>query len=483
MECNTTTWRIHNIKKQTKREALLKVIKESLGHENFTLSFRDYKRLAILITPEETLPDIIFRNKALDIRKLKREEKALKDIVTPLNTMSYEEQLEKKAKEVSDYYSFLQCTEGQIQMIQSPVQMGYRNKCEFTFGFSNEGKEMLGFRPTKFTSAPNLVADPRECVFNTSEEMLAVVEKINGYLSDRSGYVFNRLTKGGFLRLLVLRRIGEHFINILQVNCETMKEALENPLIMEFAQTLPEDVFISCSTGVFDGILRTADVHQVKGAQKEYKVHLNGCVFQVFPLGFFQVNSSVAEILTKTLQDSIQTDTLLDICCGSGLLGICIAKNTEKKVIGLEISEESINDAKRNAKENGVNAQYCCGSVEKTLPQVLSEIKGGASAVIDPPRSGISDKLVKAITSNPEISEIFYVSCSYTSVFSNIKNIAVHYALQKIYILDMFPYTKDVECLFHFVRKETSSEKAPETAEMERVEETAEIEKAEEAAP
>ncbi|KAI5126279.1 tRNA (uracil-5-)-methyltransferase [Nematocida parisii] len=454
MEYSTTTWRIHNIKKYTKRSALLKVLTESIGHQDFTLSFKDHKRLAILITKEEELPTIMFRNTELDIRKQKKEEKDVKDIVTPLNGLSYEEQLKKKAKEFSTCYSFLECMEDQIVSVASPVQMGYRNKCEFTFGVTHEGKEILGFRPTKFSSAPNLVADPKECVFNTPDEMLALVEKINQYLSSKSGHVFNRVTKEGFLRLLLLRRLGEHFITILQVNCESVKEALGNPLIMEFIEILPEDVFISCTTGVFDGIARTADIYQVKGAPKEYKVNVGECVFQVFPLGFFQINSSVAELMIKTLKDNIQTDNILDICCGSGLLGICLAKNTEKKVIGLEISEESINDAKRNAEENQINAKYYCGSVEKTLPLVLAKIKGTATAVIDPPRSGISDKMTKAITKYSNISEIFYISCSYTSVINNIKNIAKLYTLKNVYCFDMFPYTTGIECLFHFVRKE-----------------------------
>ncbi|KAI5189391.1 tRNA (uracil-5-)-methyltransferase [Nematocida minor] len=452
MESHTTTWKIHNIKKQTKRAALLQVIKSHLEHENFTLSFKDNKRLAILITLEDQLPSIVFCNRPLDIRKQKSEERSVKDIVTPLNGMTYEEQLAHKTAKVSDFCSFLNCSE--IESISSPMETGYRNKCEFTFGFTGEGKQVLGFRPAKFSSAPNLIADPMECTFNTPPEMLSLVEKINGYLDKNDGLVYNRITKKGLLRLLCLRRIGKHFISILQVNTETFEEALNSQLITDFIKILSEDAFITCSTGIFDGLLRTAEIKQVKGEPKEYEEVLNNCTFKVFPLGFFQVNLGVAELLTRTIQKSIQTETILDICSGSGLLGICTAKGTEKKVFGMEISQESIEDAKRNALINDVSAEYFCGSVEKTLPLVLAKVKETASALVDPPRAGISDKLVNEIISHKNISEIFYISCSYTSVKNNLLNISSKYALKKIYVLDMFPFTADVECIFHFVRKE-----------------------------
>lgn len=460
MQLNTTTWRIHNIKKHTKRDVLVRVIKEELGNENFSLSFKDNNRLGTLITVQDTLPQILFRNSPLDIRKQKNEERPVKDIVTPLNAMTYSEQLEKKTKLVAD--AFMSLGDIEVETIKSPVETGYRNKCEFTFGFTNESKEALGFRPSKFASAPNLVASPIECTFNTPSEMLSLVASVNTYLSERSGLVYNRITKEGFLRLLCLRRLGNNFISILQVNCETFEKALENPLICDFIKILPEDVFLACSTGIFDGILRTTELQQVSGTHKEYTEVLNGCVFEVFPLGFFQINRGVAELLAKTLQENIQTETILDTCCGSGTLGICAAKDTTKKVIGLELSEESIKDAERNAKRNNINANYYCGSVEKTLPCVLAKIKENATALIDPPRAGISDKLVNSIIAQKNISEIFYVSCSYSSVTNNIQNISKVYSLKKIYVLDMFPFTNDVECIFHFVRKENINAILPE---------------------
>lgn len=453
MSSHTTTWKIHNIKKQTKRAELFEVIQSYLEHENFTLSFKNNKRVAILISTEEAMPKIIFHGKPLDIRKQRTEEKKVEDIVTPLNSLGYAEQLEQKTKKISDFYSFLGCKG--IESISSPVEMGYRNKCEFTFGFSAENKQIVGFRPVKYTAAPNLIADPANCTFNTSPEMLLLVERINRYLEKaEEGLVYDRMTKKGLLRLLCLRRIGEHFISILQVNTETYEEAIENKLISDFTKILPEDLFISCATGVFDGLLRTADIKQIKGGPKEYREVLNGCTFEVFPLGFFQVNLGVADLLTKTLQKCIQTDTILDICCGSGVLGMCAAKGTDKKVVGIEISKESIDDAMKNASINGIEGDYFCGSVEKILPLVLAKIKKDASALIDPPRAGLSDKLISEIISHKNISEIFYISCSYTSVKSNIETIAKKYTLQKIYVLDMFPYTNDAECIFHFVRNQ-----------------------------
>lgn len=443
-------------------------IEKGLGHAQYSLSYKDNRPTAILITREAELPAIQHQNQLLHVKKRKLEVRELKDIVTPLHHLSYAEQLASKVKPVVELGRELGCASEQIEVLESPTQTGYRNKCEFTFGFTDAGAPVLGFRPVKFTDSPNLVADPQGCSYHVSQEMLAAVAAVNSYLASRPGLVFDRLSLSGHLRVLMLRKLGSTTVGVLQVHLGSPEELAAHPELQAFISAVPVDsLYVECTQNIFEGFRAESALQQVKGDTAEYFEQLGGCTFKVPVLGFFQVNLKVAELLAGLIKRLVSSATVLDICCGSGVLGICAAKDTSRQVLGIEISPDAVKNAEDNSRANQIDGSYICNSVEKVLNTELSQVLARAgcqratenepspsfSAILDPPRAGVSDKLMSRLAANPEISEIFYVSCNYRAVKLNLQTIISHgFTPKQIYVLDMFPFTKEVECVFHFKR-------------------------------
>ncbi|OAG30160.1 tRNA (uracil-5-)-methyltransferase [Nematocida displodere] len=453
MANETYTWKAHNIKKAVKRQEFLQSVEKCLGTKEFSLAYKDNNRTAILITKMDTLPPIIVKSQELTLKRKDSERKEVKDIVTPLNHLSYDEQLASKVASVEKFAAKLGCAS--IEIVKSPQETGYRNKCEFTFGFE-DGKPALGFRPGKYTDAPNNVANPSGCAFNTGAEMLGIVARINQHISTTTDLVYDRISQTGHLRVLLIRRIGQALIGVLQVNVSSNEEAVKVPEILAFIEFLPiEHVYVESNCTTFEGFRTTSVLHKVKGPETEYTETLNNSTFRVSPMGFFQINIPVAEIMCQTIQKEITTSTILDICCGAGLLGISTAKGTSNAVIGIEISPDAVKDAQENARVNQIKAKYYCGSVEQIIDSGIKEIQTGCTALLDPPRAGLSLKLIKKITDTPSISEIFYISCSYTQAKESIEEITKGgFKLERVHVLDMFPFTPAVECIFHYKRAE-----------------------------
>ncbi|KAI5172644.1 tRNA (uracil-5-)-methyltransferase [Nematocida sp. LUAm3] len=449
----TYTWEIHNIRRKTKRAELMEVIKKAIGPEVFDLSYRDNKPSGLLITNQSELPCIELKNKPLSIRRKKTEDtKKIEECVTPFCTMDYSSQLKKKVHDVQKLSNRLDGPE--VEAVESPIHMGYRNKCEFTFGVDKNNEATLGFRAIRFIYGPNLVENASACTYNISDEMLQIVSQINEQLKGKKELIYNRLEKTGYLRMLMLRRIGEDLVGVLQINAEDMEELSKSQELTHFLSSIPiPELYVLPDTTIYETISPGKECIRIKGEKQEYEQILGGCIFSLQPMSFFQINIPVAEILVKTIKDHLEDKTILDVCCGSGTLGICIAKGTEKKVLGVEIDPKAVESARKNAERNKVPAEYYKGNVEELLPCLMQMANNSCTALLDPPRSGTTDKLLKRVCENEKIQNIFYVSCNYQMIESNLKSIKDNgFILKKIYALDMFPYTNQLECLFIFNR-------------------------------
>lgn len=163
-----------------------------------------------------------------------------------------------------------------------------------------------------------------------------------------------------------------------------------------------------------------------------------GLTFQISAEAFFQVNTRCAELLFERVGEWVQqapsseadvvadgnkpsdgdgsaTDTLLlDVCCGTGVIGLTLAKKA-KKVVGLELVPQAVEDAKRNATANDVaNAVFFAGRAEQTLRDVLKDTSefGSVVGVVDPPRSGLHPDVIKALRKCKKMQHLIYVSCN-----------------------------------------------------------------------
>ena len=163
--------------------------------------------------------------------------------------------------------------------------------------------------------------------------------------------------------------------------------------------------------------------------------------FKISNRSFFQKNTNVAIKLYDYIKDNVDTNTnVLDLYCGIGSIGIYIA-NKAKSVLGIEIIEDAVKDAKNNAILNNIdNIKFISGKVEDNI----SNIDNIDTIIVDPPRVGINKNAINDIIKiNP--NKIVYVSCNSTTLARDINYLKEYYSIKKIKAFDMFPNTYHCE--------------------------------------
>ncbi len=174
----------------------------------------------------------------------------------------------------------------------------------------------------------------------------------------------------------------------------------------------------------------------IKG--KEYLIdEINNFKFSIYPESFYQINKEgMTSIYNKAKEYILTGNTLLDLYCGTGTIGIWMSDNF-KKVIGVEINKSSIKNANINKKLNNIkNIEFICSDAKN--------VKGKFdSIIVDPPRSGLSKDVIKYIN-NSNSKRLVYISCNYKTLKRDIE-LLINYGLIEMSICDMFPRTKHVE--------------------------------------
>ena len=172
--------------------------------------------------------------------------------------------------------------------------------------------------------------------------------------------------------------------------------------------------------------------------------------FKISPLSFYQVNPLQAEKLYNIGVESAEinkNDIVFDLYCGIGTISLFMSKYA-KKVYGIEIVEQAIEDAKQNAKLNNVkNTEFIAGDVEFVLDDLINNKKIIPNVVmVDPPRRGLDNKSIENILKiHPD--RFVYISCNPATLVRDLSKFEGVYNIQKIQPVDMFPYTSHIECV------------------------------------
>jgi 23S rRNA (uracil1939-C5)-methyltransferase len=174
---------------------------------------------------------------------------------------------------------------------------------------------------------------------------------------------------------------------------------------------------------------------------------LCGLTFNISAHSFYQVNNFQTEVLYNkvvSLAKLSKEDTVLDMYCGVGTIGLVLSKYC-KEVIGIEIVEQAVIDARENAKINDIeNATFICGDAEKVSKKLLKEGKHFDCIIVDPPRKGCSKQTIQTLIDlNSE--KIIYVSCDPSTLARDLALLKDHYSIEVIQPVDMFPQTYHVE--------------------------------------
>jgi 23S rRNA (uracil1939-C5)-methyltransferase len=191
----------------------------------------------------------------------------------------------------------------------------------------------------------------------------------------------------------------------------------------------------------------TPVVYYGKGFIMEKLGELN---FMISPKSFFQTNTQQAEKLysvTKAFAGLTGQEIVYDLYCGTGSIGLFVSEGA-KKIIGVEVIEDAIEDAKKNAALNNINhAEFFAGDVIKICNDAFFNTHGKPDVVItDPPRAGMHEKLVIKLL-EMEAPKIVYVSCNTATQARDLALLAEKYEVVKVQPVDMFPHTHHIECV------------------------------------
>ena len=366
-------------------------------------------------------------------------------------SVPYELQLELKLNALKKMFAEYGHAEfNDIKIIPSPEQYFYKNKMEFTFG--NEQKDFplnLGLHQVNFR---NSIISVNDCML-IDEDYKNILKASEKYFISSKLPFYHIMKRTGYLRHLVIRKgknTGEILINLISTS-------QDNPDLSEWIKILLNLKL----KGRISGILHTtndsfsdvvqADELKILYGKNIFSDDVLGMKFEISPFSFFQTNTHGAEILyskviefTKTALANQKHKTVFDLYSGTGTIGILLASVCDK-IISVEIVEEAVEIAKKNASLNNVeNITFICEDVSTALSKLDEK---PYLIILDPPRNGLSEKALRdTISLNAE--KIIYVSCNPKTFAEELIFFKqAGYEATDTVAVDQFPNTYHVECI------------------------------------
>ena len=362
----------------------------------------------------------------------------------PWQVLPYERQLEEKQSQVTDALERIGGFESPpVEPIVPAVQQfRYRNKLEYSFGEDEEGELVLGFHRAGRWD----VIDDVESDILASERIDEVREAVKAWCREEGLTAWDRDSGTGLLRNLVVRegrRTG-------QVQARVVTSPGSEFRVSELAAATPADSFLWTRA---EGVAETTHGGETKAVKGPafLEEELSGLSFRISPDAFFQTNTEMAEVLygaAVELAALTGRERVLDLFCGIGTIALVVGLDSAE-VWGVELIEDAVADAIQNAKLNGVdNARFFAGDVRLVMRELLEKSGSPDVVVVDPPRAGLSQKVVRRII-EAEAQRIVYVSCNPTTLAPNARQLVDDggYELRTVRPVDMFPQTPHIECV------------------------------------
>ena len=347
---------------------------------------------------------------------------------------------------------------GREPKVNKTIGMGnpynYRNKLQYPLGLDKNGNLAMGV----YAKRSHEIIPVQKCLIqNELSEQIA--KDTFEFIKQNNISVYNEQELTGTMRHIVIRLgvITGEIMLILVVNDKNFKKEAE------FTEYITKK-YPQIKTIIINHNSKNTNV--ILGQENE-TIYGPGCIydilgdykFKISPLSFYQTNPTQTEVLyEKGLEYAGLTgeETILDLYCGIGTIGIFASKKA-KKVYGIEIIENAIKDAKENAKLNGIeNAEFYCGDVEEVLPQIIAQNDLKPETVfVDPPRKGLDNKTIETLL-DLKPSKIVYISCNPATFARDVTVLESAYDIVEVTPVDMFPFTSAVECVALLVKKENT---------------------------
>ena len=358
--------------------------------------------------------------------------------------LSYEQQLDLKKRQVEELIEKNGLSFDIENIYGSPITEGYRNKMEFTFGDEEkDGPLALGMhKKNSFYDIVTLddcrIVDPD---FNV------LLQAILKYFKEKGETYFHKIRHEGFLRHLVMRRsvkTGDILINLVTTTQSQLDESeFVNMILAQKIDGKVVGILHTLNDNLAD-VVQSDETKTLYGQDYFYE-YLYNMRFKISPFSFFQTNTLGAEVLYDKVREYVgetKDKLIYDLYTGTGTIAQMLA-SVASKVVGVEIVEEAVEAAKKNAVDNHLdNCEFIAGDVLKVVDNLT---KKPDILVLDPPRDGIHPKALTKII-NFNVDEMVYVSCKPTSLMRDLLVFReAGYEVKRACLVDMFPGTVHVE--------------------------------------
>ena len=372
-----------------------------------------------------------------------------------LQAMSYEEQLKFKENKVRNNLSRIG---GLTEIPMEPIigmeePWRYRNKAQFPFGKDKNGRIITGF----YAGRTHAIIEQEDCLLGV-EENQPILDCIRGFMEEYHIAPYEEETHKGLVRHVLIRKgftTGELMV-CLVLNGDVEKLKAPEVLVERLVKLFPSHMAsISCSINrEKTNVIMGKEIVNLYGPGYITDYIGNVC-YRISPLSFYQVNPVQTQKLYGTALEYAGLtgeETVWDLYCGIGTISLFLAQKA-KKVYGVEIIPQAIDDARANAKLNHFeNVEFFVGKAEEVLPEQYEKNQVYADTiVVDPPRKGCDSVCLDTIVKMaPE--KVVYVSCDSATLARDVKYLGERgYEVKRVKTVDMFPWSGHVETVCQLV--------------------------------
>lgn len=340
-----------------------------------------------------------------------------------------------------------------MEIIPVPNTSYYRNKVELTIGRNLEAQVCVGFN---LGSKEEDVIAPIDTCVNVPKIAPKIATIFKEFVETSSVPMYDRVMNKGVWKFIVIRTTENGQSMLVVATFGKLPDEEIARLKNTFESVVSSLWYVE--TKNFESFGKDPVFSLLSGTPSITET-LRGLEFDISPMSFFQTNTPGAELLFQKIEEvaSVNSKTILvDVCCGTGVIGLALSRHVHK-LIGLDIEESAILDAKKNAERNGIqNAEFIAGSAESVLPGILERYNSteyNVICIVDPPREGLHKKALMALRDCESLKRVVYVSCNPESLVSDAKKHLFNNDMRKSPIfhpkvwfgVDMFPHTDRVE--------------------------------------
>ena len=338
------------------------------------------------------------------------------------------------------------------EMIGSSNQLRYRNKMIFPIGIDKNGKKICGF----YRERSHDIVELNDCLLG-DEIIEKIIDAVMKFIEKYKITVYNEEQHKGIVRRLFFRKgfyTGEIMV-VLSINAKTLPHYAELAENISNISDNIKSVILNFNTKKTNAVL--GDTNAVIYGKETITDFLLDMKYEISPHSFFQINPLQTEKLyNKALEfaEISENDKVMDLYCGIGTISLSAAKKA-KSVIGVEIVEQAILDARKNAEENNIkNVTFYAKDAQEIVPTLIDNGEAPDVVILDPPRKGSDEKTLGAIVkANPK--RIVYVSCNPATLARDLRFLEDNgFKTKSVCGVDMFSQTMHIESVALIVKRD-----------------------------